>query len=268
MNKETQQKLIEITNNFYAAQSESFSLTRLSAWLGWERCVETIKRECITGDSKASEPLRVLDVGCGNMRFEAYLNSVLSDRALRFDTVDNCAALIPCDLPVLSIDHHESDVISALVVGEAPWSLGANQVDVACCFGVFHHVPGFLPRLRLVQELVDAVHPGGLVILSLWRFMDIPALAEKAHETLLLALHDESLNATLRAQLFDLTHQNDYLLSWQNKPGVYRYCHSFVDKEVNELVEGIKASATVLDRFRSDGRSGDANEYLVLQKVS
>lgn len=262
MNKETQQMLAELTNNFYAAQSKSFSATRHSAWQGWARCVEAIADYC---DASA---LCVLDVGCGNMRFERYLAGALLQHKIAFETIDNCPELIPEDLPAVRISHHEIDVVGALIEGKQPWSGRIAPVDVACSFGVMHHVPGEQNRAAFLKVLLNSVKPGGLVMVSLWRFMEVPALAAKAHEMLLEALHDEELCATLRVQLFELARQNDYLLGWQNKPGAYRYCHSFKDEDIACLLAALGPDAKPVERFRADGRSGDANEYLILQRVS
>lgn len=144
--------------------------------------------------------------------------------------------------------------------GETPrGALGvSNPADLTVCFGFFHHVPTFEARVRLMQGLLAATRPGGVCCVSFWRFMSEPVLATKARATTTLAL--ESLGMTAS----DLD-GDDFLLSWQNQPGVYRYCHSFDDDEVDRLLAAVDASVRAVDRFVSDGRSGSLNEYLVLQ---
>lgn len=257
-----QKELVALTTRFYAEQAVSFSDTRHASWPGWERVAQLVRTHCI-GDE-----LRILDVGCGNMRFEKFLTGSLAQRSLVFETIDNCPALIPEDLPAARIYHHELDVIGALIEGSGPWGSDIAPVDVACSFGVMHHVPDEQNRTAFLKALIGSVRPGGFAIVSLWRFMDVPALASKALETLELVKTDAALPQDLRAQLDELAGQGDYLLGWQNKPGVYRYCHSFDGDDIDALVASATTSAKLVERFRADGRSGNANEYLVLQKVN
>ena len=58
----------------------------------------------------------------------------------------------------------------------------------------------------------------------------------------------------------------DYLLGWQGSPGAWRYCHSFDDAEVDELLSDLGGVARPVARFASDGRSGDLNAYVVLRR--
>lgn len=258
----TQKELTALTTHFYAVQAESFSDTRHAGWPGWERVAWLIRTHCM-GDE-----LRILDVGCGNMRFEKYLSEFLSQRSLVFETVDNCAALLPEDLPVAQVAHHEVDVVSAIIENRQPWGAEIALVDAACTFGVMHHVPDEHNREALLKSLLKSVRPWGFVIVSLWRFMEVPVLADKALETLELAKIDEALSYNLRSQLDELASQGDYLLGWQNKPGAYRYCHSFSNADADALIASVADNAKLIERFRADGRTGDANEYLVFQKTN
>ncbi|MDR3136291.1 MAG: class I SAM-dependent methyltransferase [Coriobacteriales bacterium] len=57
----------------------------------------------------------------------------------------------------------------------------------------------------------------------------------------------------------------DYLLGWDNIPGAYRYCHSFSQVEIDWLSSSVAKKASVVARFKADGRSGDLNTYLILR---
>ncbi|MDO4841598.1 MAG: methyltransferase domain-containing protein [Phoenicibacter congonensis] len=109
MNEATRQKCISLTSNFYAEVAGSFSSTRQSAWNGWQKIIEAVE---------LPDEFSVLDLACGNLRFEEFLAStfnVASDtqqvntasetinqgtktitRAL---CVDNCEDLLPSDVP-------------------------------------------------------------------------------------------------------------------------------------------------------------------------
>lgn len=138
-------------------------------------------------------------------------------------------------------------------------SEGANA-DLTVCFGFFHHVPGCEARERLLRALCAATVPGGLVAVSLWRFMDEPGLAKKAYES-----HEAALRHFAERGLCLNLDANDYLLGWQQAQGVFRYCHHFADEEVKALAAAVRDVAQLVDCFRADGRTGNLNEYLVFR---
>ena len=81
MNEPTRQQLIAINYEFYTRYAESFSSTRDHPWPGWVRVLDGID----------SEPLRVLDVGCGNGRLARFLQGA---RETRYVGIDTSAELI------------------------------------------------------------------------------------------------------------------------------------------------------------------------------
>lgn len=257
MDAQFAKNLCELNSRFYAEQSESFSATRASSWEGWARVVDVMGVNMTA--SCMSVPLKVLDVACGNLRFEAYLSEECASRALSFTALDNCDALLPEQL-ASSVDFVHCDVMDTLQQGRA-LPVDAGAYSLAASFGFMHHVP--LPewRVQLLSQLIEAVHPSGTIAVSFWRFASNAALAEKAQATTTAAL--EYLGWQDRAGQLE---PGDYLVGWQNKPGVYRYCHSFTDVEIDALAQAASDQARIIDRFRADGRTHDLNEYLVLQK--
>lgn len=214
--------------------------------------------------------LSVLDLACGNLRFERFLTEALPGTSLSADAVDNCAPLVEDAPQPAGVRFHELDLAGALlnetlaprVAGRpdplAP--LGLAPCDLAVCFGFLHHVPGIEARAALMRALVGQLRPGGVAIVSLWRFLDDARLARKAaasHPRALadLGLADEALD------------EGDRLLGWQEAPGAWRYCHHFPAAEVDALADATCAAtgARELARFDADGASGHLNRYLVLQ---
>lgn len=59
----------------------------------------------------------------------------------------------------------------------------------------------------------------------------------------------------------------DYLLGWKNLPGQYRYCHHFTDEEVERLIAELAPYARVAASFSADGKTGNLNRYVVLQRL-
>ncbi len=243
----------------------------------------------------ASAPLvhRILDVACGNVRFKSFLEGALPNATWDYRAVDACERLVGAPAGVAFTS---CDIVSALIEGHAlPFassgSEGADVVpvsgdsagdacedapredsarksagsegvnaDLTACFGFFHHVPGREARERLLRALCAATVPGGLVAVSLWRFMDDPGLAKKAHES-----HEAALKHFSEQGLCLRLDANDYLLGWQQTQGVFRYCHHFTDEEVKVLAASVSDIAQLADCFRADGRTGSLNEYLVFR---
>lgn len=251
-------RLCALTGEFYRANAESFSQTRQSPWQGWVRLLEVM-------DARAAERelLRVLDVACGNLRFERYLADALPGRMLSGWAVDNCEPLVEAGErsefgPLSRIAFQNLDVIERLSGGRLWESLEAPDAsrDLAVSFGFMHHVPLECWRAELLRTLIAKVRPGGFVAVSFWRFLNSDKLARKAQETTIRA----------RAELgIPELPPNDYLLGWQDTQGLYRYCHHFDEPEIERLLAAVADSAELVSRFEADGKTGNLNEYVVLR---
>ena len=260
--------LRELNNAFYREHAASFSATRASAWEGWRRCAELIGPYASAGSPS------VLDVACGNLRFEEFLSAELPDARIAFHAVDSCEALLPRAAvggegkPLrAAVDFRELDVIEAALAagpdGGALLPAGLPQCDATVCFGFMHHVPSRGLRERIVKGLVRATHPGGVVVVSLWRFMECGSFADKARRE-----HARSLQALREAGSAvsaECLEEGDMLLGWQNAPGAVRYCHSFSDAEVDGLAACVSREAKPVARYLADGKTRDMNAYLALR---
>lgn len=251
-------RLCALTGEFYRANAESFSQTRQSPWQGWVRLLEVM-------DARAAERelLRMLDVACGNLRFERYLADALPGRMLSGWAVDNCEPLVEAGErsefgPLSRIAFQNLDVIERLSAGCLREALEAPDAscDLAVSFGFMHHVPLERWRVELLRALVAKVRSGGFVAVSFWRFLNSDKLAGKAKET----------TSRARAELgIPELPPNDYLLGWQDTQGLYRYCHHFDEPEIERLLAMMADSADLVSRFEADGRTGNLNEYVVLR---
>ncbi|MDR1412585.1 MAG: hypothetical protein LBJ07_01505 [Actinomycetes bacterium] len=281
--------LRELNNDFYRRQSASFDRTRRAPWPGWGRCLEYLWDEVSTepapgldrGSIPASSELLVFDLACGNLRFESFLAEalpgVLPGVQARCFGVDDCAALLPADdCPDLAaapsalsapgvptaptFSFQELDILAALQSEDfLSAHLTAPVCDLSVAFGFLHHVPTAGLRVRVLQTLLDQTKPGGWIIVSLWRFARDPQLAAKAELTTAEAL------AELQLPTSELD-EGDFLVGWQNQPKVWRYCHSFSDTEISDLVRTIEKRATVVALFQSDGRGENLNTYVIARK--
>lgn len=270
------QMLCQLNNDFYRDQAVSFSDTRHAKWPGWECCLKAVSSVFLDQSNSV-----VLDVACGNLRFEKFLASQLLERQIQVWALDSCDELLPqtcagtlvekvnadgADTPDatdvhLQINYLHCDVMEAIGSSKV-FTYGIPQADISVSFGFMHHVP--LPewRVQLLNSLIEATKPGGFVCVSFWEFLADEGLAAKAYKT-----HERALVELGPVWGFSSADFNDgdFLLGWRNTPGTYRYCHSFSTSEVDALIATVSSRAECVARFRADGRTETLNEYIVLQ---
>lgn len=263
MDTATARALIELDTAFYRAHAESFSATRQAPWQGWRQVAGLLRPR-----GTAAGALSVLDLACGNLRFERFLAADLAGCALAFHAVDNCPELVDAPTAESAVNLHTVDILGELLSGNDPFA-GIPRCDAAVCFGFMHHVPGFELRRAVLDVLLAHTEPGGVVAISFWQFMHDERLACKARAT--TQAHAGGLpggpgptvpgGAALEI--------GDYLLPWQDSEHALRYCHHFDDAEIDRLVATLPAGAArEVARFSADGRSGDLNRYLILERAA
>ena len=228
MDNKTQAQLINLTSDFYSKVADSFSDTRQNAWAGWEKVMEAI-------DLPSNYSL--LDVACGNLRFEKFLQEKEQIPASAI-CVDNCAVLLPEDPPSF-VKFHNIDLFSEKLT---------FQVDFAVRFGFMHHIPSFERRKNFLLMLMNNVSSSGYVALSFWQFMNDERIARKATNI------TQGCNFAID--------DGDYLLGWKDRDDAYRYCHNFSDSEIDELLKDF----CVIDVFVEDGKSHNLNKYAILKR--
>ena len=250
MNTKTAQILCKLSTAFYEENALSFSESRYRPWPGWKRAINFIYPD----KSQFPNQISVLDLACGNMRFESFLKQNLPQTTLNMYAVDNCPDLLPS---AASAQFQDLDIINCLCE-DRPLNecIEASMCDLSVSFGFMHHVPGLNFRIELLKALVMHTKPGGYIMVSLWQFLNNESLKNKA-----LITHQKALQTYTDLDL----DEGDYLLGWKNIEGTYRYCHSFSETEIDELVKAVSPQATLLARYRSDGRGDNLNTYLILK---
>ena len=312
-------KLNDLTSDFYAREAASFSATRQAPWHGWERVWKLITAHDAvqnpvpshaarvpdddTGDSGA--PLTILDLGCGNLRFERFL-AERTNAPLRVTALDNCPDLASPEIGALSaafphslrsssaasktkeedasgqganppektiVDLRALDIVESLLDGTFADRLPRNSHDLAVAFGLMHHLPTFALRARVLEGLLGSLRPGGFAVVSFWQFLNDPRLAAKA----------ATVTAEGRAaHCLPTFHENDFLLGWQHAEGTYRFCHHTPEDEIDALLAAIREPSAPstsgcappaplpfreIARFSADGKLGNLNRYLILQRL-
>ncbi len=277
-----------LTCDFYTAHANSFSDTRKSPWDGWVRLADDVLTMHAGADPHA--PLNFLDIGCGNLRLEHFFESVATHYGfdasdISWHCVDHSEALVVTDPAYGATAHEHSstfavnfqalDINACLAQGvsiaEAIVSCAANSsaaalehtacfkgFDAVFCLALMHHIPLFEWRIELLKAALDLAAPTAEFAVSFWQFEKSTKLLAKAQA------------ATEYARQNDIIRLNrgsgDYVMGWQDDLSHLRYCHSFSDAEIDEIIEVLQACSPdiyVADRYSSDGRSGDLNCYVV-----
>lgn len=261
------QRLIELNNRFYRLNAPSFSRTRQAPWPGWERALEVAGEHLGHGQGDPDRPLRVFDLACGNLRFEAFL-AEQADRPLELYGVDSCDELAFDESghadAVTGFMYRKLDVLEALMGksrGGAALLADVPAADLSVCFGFMHHVPGVELREDVLRMLLARTRAGGIAAVSFWTFAEDPRLARKAVGATARAAKEPPFEGFLPHAL----EPGDYLLDWRGS-APYRYCHSFGEDEVSRLAEAVSGDADEVGRFSADGRTGNLNRYLILRR--
>ena len=307
MNRETARALCQLNTEFYERNAASFSQTRTVPWEGWRRCMAA----CGFDDSDGAaldQPVdaqiadSVLDIACGNLRFETFLANAYPHIDWSFFAVDNCEPLVASGQEDIAKKVHFTceDIVSNLLEGlpaaepaNVPALAAATPFDLVVSFGFLHHIPSFDLRQQFLLEALSQVKPGGYLVVSFWQFLNDPAKRAKIEQTHAEALaffagcaethtndrdaldrgagssSSSNLNPSdLKPPVFfaGSLEPNDYFLGWKNEPDNYRYCHHFSNEEIDRIITALAPHATVVESFSADGKPGNLNRYVILQR--
>lgn len=261
MDPMTRGQLLSLSTEFYRAHAEGFDASRgHEPWPGWQRLLEWLPRP------ESGEPLRVLDVGCGNARLATFLTD--AGFRLRYVGIDANAALLASARDRLGPERMaQVELIEAdFFASESPGAdLPGLPFDFVALFGVLHHVPGVDWRRALLIELADRVAIGGILALAAWQFAGRPRFVRR---TVPWSALGPVLGEPLDPARLE---EGDVLLRFGADPTMPpRYCHQVADAELDdvaEMLEGPGRSFEAVADFRADGAEGDLNRYRVLRRL-
>lgn len=232
MKAETAAKLKAINAKFYSQAAAEFSNSRQYPWAGWERSWSLLK----------NTPESVLDLGCGNGRYYKFLQRKLN--SFSYLGIDSSQEL----LNFAAAQNPQAEFL--LLDLTQPLKL-ERTFDLIVAFAMLHHIPDIKVRKELLSSAFNLINSGGVLIFSLWMFLDFPRLKSKVVDW-----HGHISDQLLEA--------GDYLLSWGKDPISLRYCHYFDETEQAELLKDIDYKK--LETFFADGENKKLNKYFLLFK--
>jgi len=251
MKDEAIQQLNQLNKKFYNRVASHFDTSRQFYWHGWNRLLPHL-----TDLAERVQPIRVLDIGCGNARFASFLADALSESQIEYHGIDFNAQLLQAAEHRLAHFPHKTtlsqvDIVVSLL-NKQPL-VSELSFDLIVIFGVLHHIPSYQLRKTLLQVSADLLVPNGLLCCTLWRFLD----QEKTeHNT----LSPEEIHVN-KEEL----EPHDYFVSWERGVTATRYCHFTPDYEEERLIAA--SELKLMDNFESDGKEGKGNKYLVFKKL-
>lgn len=262
MRAATARVLVEMNARFYEKNAVTFSQTRTAPWPGWQKLAGLECFEKLTA-KREDDPLKVLDLACGNLRFEHFLENALPNQ--RFDVIgiDSCPELFlrgKRGFERSHIEFEQRDLIGDLLASEPAADLShlpeSWHPDLVVSFGFFHHIPARKLRERFLAGLLDMIGSGGVLAISCWRYLEDAGLCAKAMRALDAA--PDSIAEDLEP--------GDGFLGWQEDLSALRYCHSFSDGEISAFEEMGNARGLTTTTYRADGKSGELDSYLVYSR--
>jgi SAM-dependent methyltransferase len=174
MKAETIAALFRASTALYDAHADAFIRTRKDAWPGWSRVLDEVP----TGG-----PRSVLDAGCGNARFAAFLARARPDARLDYTGLDASPRMLEAARETLDAlgprALAERGELRRAELGREVLGLG-RTFSLVVAIGVLHHVPSFELRARVVAELAELTARPGVLALSLWQFGGRPRFERRA----------------------------------------------------------------------------------------
>ena len=227
---------IQLNHEFYDSFAAEFSESRAAINPGIQRALRML--DCAS----------VLDVGCGDGRVTRVL-----PEACNYVGLDFSARLIGRAAGQGGQGQvgqgHASRLPLQFVLADVsdPLPIATGAFPTVICFAVLHHLPereSFMRELARVVRSPDPAlgKPGGRLALSAWQFT-----------------HSERMRKKIVRDLGN----GDYVLSWERGVHGERFAHEVTEEEMKRLAHS--ASLSVVEMFRSDGRSNDLSLYAVLE---
>ncbi|HOZ03290.1 MAG TPA: class I SAM-dependent methyltransferase [Candidatus Woesebacteria bacterium] len=261
MKASTINHLNKINQQFYEAEAQSFSQTRRAPWAGWNRLLAQLEQI-------ENNPIKVLDIGCGNGRFGQFLSANV-DRQIEYTGTDNSRELLKIarnnnpNAVGKTFKFIYQDLIEELLTNQV-FTQSNDHYDLIVLFGVLHHIPSFELRHKLLSLLNNLLSPNGLLVFTVWRFGELGRFKNKLANPKKYNINPTELEP------------GDYLVDWRDKSVrqtspvtdkksvSVRYAHAVSKTEIEKLTDGLPP---IVESYLADGQDNQTNQYIVIKQV-
>jgi len=230
MDREYAKYLLEKTRQDYNLIADEFSVTRKEIW----------PELVFLFDNYLAEGEKILDLGCGNGRWL----ELFRKKKVDYIGVDFSERLIE----IAKRNYPQTKFQTADVLN-LPFP--SDYFDKIYNIAVLHHIPSEELRRQSLEEAKRILKPGGVLILTVWKFHDKKKLSLLFKYTILKLIGKSGLDF------------KDVLEPWGKK--TKRYYHCFSKKELIDLVReaGFKIKKSGIIKNKKGNRQ---NIYLIAEK--
>jgi len=210
--------------------ADDFSKTRSAIWPETE----------VLFDEYLVPGEKVLDLGCGNGRYFEYLK----EKKVNYFGVDNSEELIK----IAKNKYPEANFQTADALN-LPFP--ENFFDKVYSIATLHHIPSKEYRLQFLKEIKKILRPGGIIIITVWKFHQIKAVGLLFKYTILKLFGKSKLD------------WKDIFEPWAKK--IERYYHWFSKKELEILVKKTGFEIKEIGLIKNE-KGNRQNIYLIAEK--
>ena len=236
MRNEIITRLRNLNRDFYDEFAAHFADSRGRTEPGLER----ILRHITPGD-------RVLDLGCGHGRIAALLPPDCTYVGLDFS-----AEILALADPEVA-DGVETRFARVDLMDPDWVETHQGPFDWIIARAVFHHLPGYATRARVLRQATSHLTSGGRIVLANWQFLAAKRLHRRIQDWSELGLSADDVEP------------GDYLLDWRRGGRGFRYVHLVDKAETRRLAQD--AGLAIEEMYRADGRENNLTLYAVLKKT-
>ena len=224
--------MLEKTRQDYNLIAEDFSSKREEIW----------EETRFLFDNYLTAGEKVLDLGCGHGRYFP----LFKEKSVDYFGIDNSEKLI--QIAKAAYPEGKFQVAEAL---NLPFL--DSFFDKVYSVAVLHHIPSEEFRVQFLKETKRVLKPGGLLILTVWKFHQPKELYLLVKYTILKLIGQSKLDF------------KDIFEPWGKK--IKRYYHCFSQKELKNLIQKSNFKIKKIGVVKNQ-KGNRQNFYLIVEKTA
>ena len=250
MTNDTESKLIKLNKEFYDKIGKHWNNKPDYFWAGWDKLLPYIKSKI-----ESCESVSILDLGCGNGRFAAYLNTYFPDAKISYTGTDYA---FDDKIKVSYGDNIKVKFVSQDLLQET-WLFQENTFDIIVAFGLIHHIPG----IRLTNVFLDNIQKyldkNGLCVITTWQYMRL----ERLQKRIMTGIEKQEIQSKMAISESEFR-PGDNFLDWVKGNSGVRFSHYFTELEMVNLLADHNLKS--VETYLADDREQNRNQYFVIKK--